>query len=124
MADIEAPVQANFLMDRAEPFGNILDQTTGRRCLAVYVVNQPSVIAAHAKAGVVLAASFSGSPQKAVITFLTPFADSSYVISLAGTDGRNMTYESKTAAGFTINLNADTPITGEVSWEALTAGET
>lgn len=76
------------------------------------------------KAGTVSAGSFTGTPRKAAVVFTTPFADDTYNISFAGMDGRSLTYESKLATGFIINTNASAALTGEVSWTAMTAGET
>lgn len=76
------------------------------------------------KAGVIAGGSFSGSPKKYSIVFATAFIDTAYGIALTGTDGRSYTYESKTASGFIINANANTAISGEVSWMATASGET
>lgn len=78
------------------------------------------------KAGVVVGADFSGSPKIAAVTFATAFTDSTYVISICGTDGRTYTYdyETKTPTGFIINSNAAAVILGEVSWVAMASGET
>jgi hypothetical protein len=75
------------------------------------------------KAGVVTGASFSGSPKKYVVVFSAAFADADYAISLGSLNNRSWTYESKTAAGFTINANANTALSGEVSWSASKSGE-
>lgn len=77
----------------------------------------------RSKAGNVAAGSFSGTPKKATVTFSTAFPSSSYAINISGIDARSWTYESKTAAGFIINANAATALTGEVSWEAIQDGE-
>lgn len=75
------------------------------------------------KAGVVAGASFSGTPKVAAITFVTPYADATYVITLSGGDSRIFTYQNKTAAGFTINSNANTALSQEVSWSTVQQGE-
>lgn len=75
------------------------------------------------KAGVVASGSFSGNPKKATITFTTSFASAAYAITITGVDTRSWSYESKTSAGFTINTNANAPLTSEVSWQAITSGE-
>lgn len=69
------------------------------------------------------AGSFSGSPKTASVTFTTAFANTNYAITFSGVDNRNITYQSKTASGFTINLNANQVPTGEVSWIAIQVGE-
>ena len=76
------------------------------------------------KAGNVLGTSFTGNPKKFTVTFSTPFASANYAINISGTVGRTWTYESKTAAGFTISANANTAFTTEVSWTAISNGET
>jgi hypothetical protein len=43
---------------------------------------------------------------------------------MGGVDSRSITYESKLAGSFVINLNANAAPTGEVSWEATASGET
>ena len=81
------------------------------------------------KAGSVLAASFSGSPKKATITFTTPFADANYAVTLAsytsGNTGFGSVVNSQTASGFVINMNVNniTNLTS-VFWIALKNGET
>ena len=76
------------------------------------------------KSGIVAPATFTGSPKTAPVVFTTPFANANYSIEIRGIDNRSWTYSAKTAAGFTINANANTALTGEVSWEATANGET
>jgi len=76
------------------------------------------------KAGIIPAISFSGSPKTATVTFATSFSSGAYTITLTGVDKRSWSYESKTAAGFTINASANQALTDEVSWQALLSGET
>lgn len=75
------------------------------------------------KSGLKVSGDFSGSPQKCTVTFAAPFTSTAYSIHIDGVDGRDFTYESKTAAGFVINTNAATALTGEVSWQAIAVGE-
>lgn len=75
------------------------------------------------KAGLIDGADFAGTPKKAAVVFVDAYPDTDYVIAFSGTDSRNYTYESKTAAGFTISANADSAIAGEVSWTTMTIGE-
>lgn len=75
------------------------------------------------KAGLIDGASFSGTPKKATVTFVTAMASTNYSISISSTDGRSFTYESKSTTGFVINANADTAIAGAVSWMATPIGE-
>ncbi len=81
-------------------------------------------ISPNVKAGIIAAGSFTGSPRKYTVSFGTPFESADYVIGLSAVDSRSWTYESKTANGFTINSNASTALTGEVSWTATLVGET
>jgi hypothetical protein len=76
------------------------------------------------KTGVIASGSFAGSPKKASVTFATPYADALYGVVVSGIDPRNVTYESKTAAGFVINLNANTAPANEVSFFTAPIGET
>jgi hypothetical protein len=77
------------------------------------------------KSGLAAGNSFTGNPKKLTITFATPFADTNYNISIISDASRGWTYESKTAASFTINSNANTALTGkEISWSAFNIGET
>lgn len=76
------------------------------------------------KSGLLANTDFSGSPQTASVVFATTFGATAYTITIAGADNRVWTYESKTGAGFTINANAGTALTGEVSWQAIAVGET
>ena len=75
------------------------------------------------KAGIVSSGTFSGNPKKATVTFTSAFTSSNYAIIITGIDSRSWSYESKTAAGFTINTNANAALTGEVSWHAIISGE-
>lgn len=76
------------------------------------------------KAGVVAFGSFAGSPKKAAVVFTTAFADTNYSINITPGDARIVTYESKLATGFTINLNANQAPTAAVQWECIYVGET
>jgi hypothetical protein len=71
----------------------------------------------------VAAGSFAGTPKKATVTFTTAFADTSYDITITGTDVRSWSWESKVAGSFVINTNANTAPTGDVDWQAIHAGE-
>lgn len=76
------------------------------------------------KCGVESFNTFAGTPLKKTVTFSNAYADDLYTINLSGTDARIFTYESKTASGFVINTNADTALSGEVSWQTFRIGET
>ena len=75
------------------------------------------------KSGNVAAGSFAGNPKKYTVTFTTPFASTNYAINITGADSRSWSWESKTVSGFIINSNANTALTGEVSWQAQLNGE-
>jgi hypothetical protein len=76
------------------------------------------------KAGVIQPGDFDGVNLKATVTFVNAFTDDTYAISISGADQRAFTFEDKTEAGFVINTNSDTELTGEVCWIATTQGET
>lgn len=79
----------------------------------------------RSKRGIVSVGSWSGHPQKAYVTFATPFSSSNYIVKISGSaDNRIWTYEHKTETGFVINSNAASLISGEVSWEASFIEET
>ena len=79
------------------------------------------------KAGVVPAASFAGNPKKATVTFGTAYANTSYAVTLApvtdGTKTFTPNIESKTAAGFVVNLNSNNLANFlEMGWHTMTLG--
>jgi hypothetical protein len=75
------------------------------------------------KAGEELNAGFAGNPKKVTVTFATAFGDANYAIALTPRTQNNksfvVTAETKTAAGFVINANANniTDLIG-VMWQA------
>jgi hypothetical protein len=71
---------------------------------------------ANVKADRIAAPSFLGTPRKASVVFSAAYPDNDYAVLITGADARTFTIESKTAAGFTINTNANTAMTGEVLW--------
>lgn len=76
------------------------------------------------KAGVITSATFAGNPKKATVTFAAPYPSTSYAIAVTGIDGRSWVIESKTVAGFVINSQANTALTGDVFWQTQFQGET
>lgn len=76
------------------------------------------------KAGIIAAGSFSGNPKKATVTFASAYPSATYSIAITGADGRSWVFESVTAAGFVINSQANTALTGNVHWATLYNGET
>jgi hypothetical protein len=75
------------------------------------------------KSGVVTGVSFTGNPKTFAVVFTAAYPDANYIINLSGVDSRLYTFESKTAAGFTINTNANTAIAGDVDWFTTPTGE-
>jgi hypothetical protein len=75
------------------------------------------------RAGLVDAVVFAGNPKVAAVTFTAPFPDENYSVVVTGSDGRMWSVTAKTAAGFTINSNANQAPTGPVSWLATYQGE-
>lgn len=92
--------------------------------IPTYGVPGPAGPGSTSRRNTVAAASFSGNPKKATVSFATPYADDQYAIAITGADPRIWSYESKTAAGFVINSNSNTAPTGEVSYIAMPKGET
>lgn len=77
------------------------------------------------KAGSVAAASFTGTPRKATITFATAFPDGNYRVAAIGQDGRVWSVDAgRTASSFVLNSNSNTALTGPVDWIAIYDGET
>lgn len=75
------------------------------------------------KSAIVASGSFSGNPKVYAVTFSTPFASANYAINITGIDVRIWTFESVSASGFTINTNANTALSGNVTWQAQLVGE-
>lgn len=70
------------------------------------------------KAGVTESTDFSGSPKTAVVAFTDNFPDNNYAVLISGSDKRSWSSENLTLSGFTINANANQPLTGRVYWSA------
>lgn len=81
----------------------------------------------QSKAGRVLAASFAGTPRKATVTFATAMPSTSYGVAfgcLTTGNGFVPRAETKTTAGFVINLGSSVTTTlTEVAWVATMDGE-
>lgn len=75
------------------------------------------------KSGVIPAASFTGTPRKATLTFGTAFPNTNYQVVVLGADGRFWSYESQLAASIVLNSNAAAALTGPVFWIAMNTGE-
>jgi hypothetical protein len=75
------------------------------------------------KVGNVAAGSFAGNPKTYAVVFSAAYPDTNYDIHITGVDARSWSYSSKATTGFTIETNANTALTGEVSWSATYNGE-
>jgi hypothetical protein len=109
--------------------GDIIASTYDRAASAGVLEKYARADHAHAnnallnRAGVVAAGTFSGNPKKATVTFTTAMPSATYAVKITSGDSRTCTYESRTTAGFVINLNANTAPSNDVSWEAVITGE-
>lgn len=109
--------------------GDIVSNTYNRAASAGTLEKYARVDHAHAnnqllnRSGVVAAGTFTGNPKKATVTFSSALPSATYGVKITGGDARQWTYESRTTAGFTINANANTALTNDVSWEATITGE-
>ena len=76
------------------------------------------------KAGVVLAAAFTGTPKTASVAFGTVFPDTGFAVTVDAVTTGGTVYlpvvESKAVGGFTVNLGTDddSDLT-EVGWQAF-----
>ena len=68
--------------------------------------------------------SFAGNPKTFTVVFGTAMPNTNYAISIVGGNNRSWEYNSKTTAGFIINANANAALSEEVSWTAISNGET
>ena len=75
------------------------------------------------KAGVITAASFTGAPRKATLTFGAAFASTNYSIVVLGGNSRSWSFESKAVGSVVINANANAALSQDVLWIALDHGE-
>jgi hypothetical protein len=84
--------------------------------------------ASSVKAAEVLAAAFAGNPKIAAVTFVTPYTDTSYSISLGCSTSSNTQFtpsvENKAVGGFDINMGCN-DISGLVAvmWFTIPYGE-
>lgn len=76
------------------------------------------------KAGQIAGVTFLGAPRTATVTFSTVMPNTNYSIHITGANSRSWSYQTKTINGFVINSNANAALTGEVSWTAISNGET
>lgn len=74
------------------------------------------IIQPDSKAGSVAGASFAGNPKVFTVTFGTAFPNTNYSISITSAENRTWTYNTKLAASFIINSNANLAFTGDVDW--------
>lgn len=79
---------------------------------------QTALEESRSKAGFITYTSFVGNPKKAIVTFSPAFPNTNYAITVSGIDRRTWSIENQTVNGFTINTNANQPITDSVFWNA------
>lgn len=76
------------------------------------------VTAIVVKSGTVAGGSFAGNPKIFTVTFGTAFPDANYALNIEGEDNRSFTFQTKQAASFVINANANLALTADVDWTA------
>lgn len=77
------------------------------------------------KTGIVNPGDFSGNPKTATVLFDVPFPNTDFAVQISGTnDSRSWTYEIVSMDSFIIHANANSPLTGVVSWTAELVQET
>lgn len=75
------------------------------------------------KSGRIAPEGFTGTPRVASVTFGTAMPDAAYDVTVTGTDGRSWAVTNIAVGGFTINTQANQPLTGPVYWHAIRTGE-
>jgi hypothetical protein len=85
-------------------------------------------LAVDIKSGVLIPGAFAGNPKKATVTFTTAFPDANYAVTLAAEAANDKGFvphvESKTAAGFVVNLGTNNIANlVAVGWHATPNGE-
>jgi hypothetical protein len=70
------------------------------------------------KASASSAASFTGTPLMAQVSFSAYFADTNYAVTVTGEDPRAWSIQTKASTGFVINSNSSVALTGPVYWIA------
>jgi hypothetical protein len=80
---------------------------------------QSAIEESRSKCGFITYTSFTGNPKTAVVTFNPPFPPgTTYGVVISGVDKRTWSSENHSVNGFTINTNANQPITDSVFWVA------
>lgn len=126
LADARTEIEQNLVWGVV---GDIVAETYNRAASAGTLEKYARADHAHLnnallnRAGVVAAVTFTGTPKKATVTFTTAMPSATYSVNITPGDARTPTYESRTTAGFVINLNANAAPTNDVSWEAIITGE-
>lgn len=97
----------------------LMPSSSNNRDIALFDRNSGEVGLSYllTKSQIVANTSFTGNPKKYTVVFATAYPDTNYSIDIDGVDQRVWSYESKTVSGFIINANANTALTGEVSWK-------
>lgn len=76
------------------------------------------------KAGNISGSTFSGTPQKAIVSFVGNFSSANYAPIVSSDTNRSWTIESISSSGFTINANSNATFApGNVYWIAMQIGE-
>lgn len=70
------------------------------------------------KSGTVPGATFVGNPKIFTVTFGTAFLDTNYSVTITAEDNRTFTFQTKLAASFVMNSNANLALVGDVDWTA------
>jgi hypothetical protein len=83
-----------------------------------------SPISLSEKAGSVPGPTFTGSPRRYTVAFVSPYPTTNYSVTISGSDGRTWVAENLTISGFDINAQAAQPLAGMVFWQAQYRGET
>lgn len=109
MLAIGSPVQGLLVEDSTN---NALNRHNGTGFDAVSV-NVPTI-----KSGTVAGPSFAGNPKIFTVTFGTAFPDTNYAVTITAEDNRTFTFQTKLAASFVMNSNANLALVGDVDWTA------
>ncbi len=107
-ADLFAFTKNIIIPDAATATEAMNRQTSDARYLGV----------GSSKAGTVAGGSFAGNPKIFTVTFGTAFPDTNYAVTITAEDNRTFTFQTKLAASFVMNSNANLALVGDVDWTA------
>jgi hypothetical protein len=68
--------------------------------------------------GSINGADFTGNPKTFTVTFVIPYSDTSYSVTITGEDSRSWTISNKTINGFVVSSNSNIPLVGYVYWRS------